>query len=166
MHRRIESDLEDLVRKLAISLVANVERHDAALSAPEAHAMAAIYLRWRRARDNLLNQDGLFHDPSWDMLIDLFVSEAACRRVSVSSVCIASAAPATTALRHLGVMHQRGLIERVASPDDGRKIFVELTDYSRLHISRLFGDLASQLTLAASQNRPLELARGQHHAHT
>ncbi len=43
----------------------------------------------------------LFADPAWDMLLDLALSEASGRRISVTSLCIASGVPTTTALRRL-----------------------------------------------------------------
>ena len=53
-------------------------------------------------------------------------SEIAQLRVPVSSLCIAAAVPATTALRWLKTMTQQGLFVRRADPHDGRRVFVEL----------------------------------------
>jgi hypothetical protein len=51
----------------------------------------------RRLRERLLPA-GLFADPAWDMLLDLYAAEIEEQPVSVTSACIAAAAPATTAL--------------------------------------------------------------------
>lgn len=50
----------------------------------------AIY-RFRRRRDRAFD-DGLFADPSWDILLDLFIAGKQGQRVSVSSACVSSAA--------------------------------------------------------------------------
>jgi len=49
-------------------------------------------------------------------------------RVAVSSLCIAAAVPATTALRWIRTLTDHGLFVRRADPDDGRRIFIELSD--------------------------------------
>lgn len=72
--------------------------------------------------------DGLFSDPAWDMLLDLTYARLAGKRVSVSSLCIASRVPATTALRRIGDLVAEGLATRVRDENDGRRVFVDLTD--------------------------------------
>jgi DNA-binding MarR family transcriptional regulator len=83
-------------------------------------------LRARRLRTRYFSEE-LFADPAWDMMLELFRVELAQQRVSISSLCIASAVPATTALRWIKTMTSQRLIERRADPHDGRRIFVELT---------------------------------------
>ncbi|TPG48283.1 hypothetical protein [Sphingomonas glacialis] len=55
-------------------------------------------IRARRLRDQHFG-GGLFEDPAWDMLLDLFAAELERAQVSVSSLCIAAAVAPTTALR-------------------------------------------------------------------
>lgn len=83
-------------------------------------------IRSRRERARYINSE-LFCDPAWDMLLDLFRAELAQQRVSVSSLCVAACVPATTALRYLKTMVDRGMIVRRADQRDGRRIFVELS---------------------------------------
>lgn len=88
-------------------------------------------IRARRLRGRYF-QDGLFADPAWDMLLDLLQAEISQLRVPVSSLCIAAAVPATTALRWLKTMVEQGLFIRRADPHDGRRVFIELApDASR-----------------------------------
>jgi len=90
-----------------------------------------VILRARRLRAHYFDQE-LFADPAWDMLLDLFQAELAHRRVPVSSLCIAAAVPATTALRWMKTMAEKGLIVRHSDPFDGRRVYVELApDTSR-----------------------------------
>ncbi|WCT75052.1 hypothetical protein PQ455_07505 [Sphingomonas naphthae] len=97
-------------------------------------------LRIRRRREAVLGK-GLFADPAWDMLLDLFVAEAAGRRISVSSACLASAVPPTTALRHLVLLEARGLIERRPAKADGRRINVALSPSALAELSALLTDI-------------------------
>lgn len=83
-------------------------------------------LRARRLRDGFFAQ-GLFEDPAWDMLLDLFAAEREGARVSVSSLCIAAAVAPTTALRWLNRLIAEGMIERRPDPRDRRRAFVALS---------------------------------------
>lgn len=97
-------------------------------------------IRARRLRGRYF-ADHLFADPAWDMLLDLFQAEIAQLRVPVSSLCIAAAVPATTALRWLKTMVQEGLFVRRADPHDGRRVFVELAPVASDGMRRYFADL-------------------------
>lgn len=93
-----------------------------------ATSLTENFIRLRRQRDKIFG-GSLFADPAWDMLLDLFVAqEKGLRPVSTSSLCIASAVPATTALRWIETLVQQGLVSRHADPKDGRRVFVRLTD--------------------------------------
>jgi len=97
--------------------------------APDAPAVSAetvrSIIRARRLRGRYFEEE-LFADPAWDMLLDLLQAEISHLRVPVSSLCIAAAVPATTALRWLKTMVQKGIFVRRADPHDGRRVFVEL----------------------------------------
>ncbi|WP_243444702.1 winged helix DNA-binding protein [Sphingosinicella humi] len=84
-------------------------------------------IRARRLRDQYFHSD-LFADPAWDMLLDLFAARLAQERVAVSSLCIAAAVPPTTALRWIKGLCEHGLFERSADPEDGRRVFIGLSD--------------------------------------
>ena len=92
---------------------------------PVSSELVRSIIRARRLRARFFQED-LFADPAWDMLLDLFQAEIAQLRVPVSSLCIAAAVPATTALRWLKTMVEQGLFVRRADPHDGRRVFVEL----------------------------------------
>lgn len=83
-------------------------------------------LRLRRLRNNYFSSE-LFADPAWDMLLDLTAAQLEGEKVAVSSLCIASAVPATTALRWIKTMCDAKLFERHADPLDGRRIFIGLS---------------------------------------
>ena len=86
-------------------------------------------IRVRRLRDRFF-QDELFADPAWDILLDLMASRLEGTKVSVSSLCIAAAVPATTALRWIKSMTDQGYLERRADPTDARRVYIHLSDDS------------------------------------
>lgn len=83
-------------------------------------------IRARRLRDQFFAPD-LFADPAWDMLLDLFAARLEGGHVSVSSLCIASAVPPTTALRWITTLSDAGLVARQDDPADKRRAFIVLT---------------------------------------
>lgn len=83
-------------------------------------------IRARRLRDQYFDI-GLFEDPAWDILLDLFAAELERVQVSVSSLCIAAAVAPTTALRWIAKMTEAGLLTRVPDPFDRRRAFMELS---------------------------------------
>jgi DNA-binding MarR family transcriptional regulator len=93
---------------------------------------ARRYLRLRRRRESLFASggfgEGMFGEPVWDMILDLYVARSQGKRISVSSLCLAAAVPPTTALRHINLMVQGGLATRQGDPDDARKVYIRLCD--------------------------------------
>jgi len=73
----------------------------------------------------------MFGEPAWDMLLDLYLASGDGKSISVSSACIASRAPATTALRWLRRMEQLGLVARVNDDSDRRRVYVTITDAAK-----------------------------------
>jgi len=103
------------------------------ISASEIRAI----IKLRRLRDRHFDPE-LFTDPAWDMMLDLMAARAEHSRVSVSSLCIAAAVPATTALRWIKTLTDQGVFIRVADPTDGRRVFIELSDKAAANISKYF----------------------------
>jgi len=97
-------------------------------------------IRARRLRARFFDEE-LFADPAWDMLLDLLQAEIAQHRVPVSSLCIAAAVPATTALRWIKTMTDAGLFRRRADPHDGRRVFVELSASASESMRRYFNEV-------------------------
>ncbi|TCD02287.1 MarR family transcriptional regulator [Erythrobacteraceae bacterium CFH 75059] len=117
------------------------------LPLPDPRLVRAV-LKHRQQRAALFGAD-LFADPVWDMLLDLAAARAEHRRVSVTSLCLASGVPPTTALRWLGQMVEAGLVERVRDPDDARRAFVAFTDRTAEAMARYFGQVQQAGILAA-----------------
>jgi len=100
-------------------------------------------IRQRQLRARFFEAD-LFADPAWDILLDLTAARAEHLRVSVTSLCIASGVPPTTALRWIGQMTDSGLLKRVEDEADRRRAFITLTDTAAEGMARYFAELAGQ----------------------
>ena len=121
----------------ALAELSNSARSGAYMTARALHAvpsealvdaeMVRGLIRVRRLREQFFPRD-LFADPAWDMLLDLMAARLEKSRVAVSSLCIAAAVPATTALRWIRTLVEHGLFLRCQDPEDGRRIFIELSD--------------------------------------
>lgn len=100
-------------------------------------SVARALIAWRRRRADAFDGAAvLFSDPAWAVLLDLYVEEAAGRRVSVTSACIAAGVPAATGLRWLARLETAGLIVRRDDEVDRHRAFVALTPDARTAMTR------------------------------
>ena len=103
-------------------------------------------IRARRLRARFFDSE-LFADPAWDMLLDLLAAEIQQHRVPVSSLCIAAAVPATTALRWIKTLTDNQMFVRRADPHDGRRIFVELSPAASAGMHAYFAEIGNPATV-------------------
>ena len=75
------------------------------------------------------------------MLLDLTAARVEHTRVSVTSLCIASGVPPTTALRWIGQLTEAGLLQRVEDETDRRRVFISLSDHGAEAMARYFAKL-------------------------
>lgn len=101
-------------------------------------------IRQRQMRARFFADD-LFADPAWDILLDLAAARVEGVRVSVTSLCIASGVPPTTALRWISEMVERGLLVRHDDDLDRRRAFIALSDKSALAMARYFSEAGRSL---------------------
>jgi DNA-binding MarR family transcriptional regulator len=106
---------------------------------PDARLIRRI-IRQRQQRDRFFSGE-LFSDPVWDMLLDLAAATSEYRKVSVTSLCIASRVPPSTALRWIGLMTEQGLLLRIEDPLDRRRVFIALSEKAMNAIARYFESL-------------------------
>jgi len=104
-----------------------------------------------RADRESIFESGLFSDPAWDMLLDLALAEASDRAISVTSLCLASGAPTTTALRRIDDLQEAKLIERMPDQTDRRRIMVQLTEGGRARMQEF---TARQMKRLAQDPKP------------
>ncbi len=100
----------------------------------------------RRERDRIFSE-GLFADPVWDILLDLYLAAGRGRDVAISSACLAASVPSTTGLRHIDRMVRAGLVERRSHPNDNRSALLGLTQSGRTKMSLWLGRLKTSGTI-------------------
>lgn len=131
----LRSDLRHLVTSASALLDIAVELESTVVAAgvdeapvtTSSLALARWEYRRRRSRARFFEADGLFGEPAWDMLLDLFIAGREGKALPVTSACIGAAVPVTTALRWLGLLEQRGLVVRQADRHDARRALVCLS---------------------------------------
>lgn len=126
------AELDRILSVIELQLVGL--RHQPAPTAPDpqsALAVARHIYSWRRRRDRFFAGFDIFGEPSWDVLLDLFIASETGIDLAVSAACIGSASPPTTGLRHIDALQYRGLVERVPDPNDRRRIWLRITARGR-----------------------------------
>ena len=103
-------------------------------------------IKRRQLRHRFFEGD-LFADPAWDMLLDLTAARAEHRRVSVTSLCIASGVPTTTALRWIAQLVEMGLFQRLKDDQDKRRVFIALSDSAADAMARYFAQVQEDALL-------------------
>ncbi|WPZ04175.1 MarR family transcriptional regulator [Blastomonas marina] len=112
-------------------------------------------------RDRFFGAD-IFRDPAWYILLDLFRYQVRGEDTSVSSACLAARAPPTTALRHLKLLSERGLVIREPDGNDERRTWVRLSD-SAYSAMRTYFVRAVPLPDFDEAPRPMGIPVGERH---
>jgi FixJ family two-component response regulator len=89
-----------------------------------------------------ISNGSLFGDPTWAMLLDLMIANLENRTVSVSSACIASGAPTTTALRLVNKLVADAILDRIPDNKDGRRDFLVIAPDIKALLSSYLNDMA------------------------
>lgn len=129
-------------------LIVNIPQGHNARAVPLDAGRIRMIIRQRQMRASFFKR-GLFSDPAWDMLLDLTAAQIEGIRVSVTSLCIASGVPDTTALRWINVMIDEGLFKRVNDKNDKRRVFIELTSKAVTAVDGYFHALGGERDTAA-----------------
>lgn len=141
------ADLELQVEKLVCALTELRRRSDEDLPPMRSDPASAETIRFVREIMRLREQGAKmfpechFADPQWDILFDLYATEIAQQRTSISSVCVGANVPMTTGLRHLEIMVKQGTVVRYPDPRDARRVFVRLSDDARERMDTLIANL-------------------------
>lgn len=98
----------------------------------------------------------LLGEPAWDILIDLYINQTLGRRIAVSAACVASRAPFTTALRHIRLLCEAGVMRRVPDKGDRRRLWLELSEDAMqsmdAYLDRSFAEITAILRKLAPQD--------------
>ena len=92
--------------------------------------------------------DVLEPDATWAMLSELLRARITRRRVSVTSLCLASRNPVTTALRRIDRLMRAGLITYALDPRDRRRKYIELTSEGLARVQGAVRSIGEQWTAA------------------
>lgn len=95
-----------------------------------------LMIRLRNARAGIFGEADLFHDPAWDILLDLYAAELEGRAVPLTSASIASMVPPSTATRWITLLENRGLVRKAVVDHEKRWPNLELTEKARDAIER------------------------------
>jgi DNA-binding MarR family transcriptional regulator len=79
----------------------------------------------RRRRSEVL-PDGIFGEPGWEILLQLYVQQQG-TRMNIATLTGSLNLPASTVLRWLNYLQDKQFIRREVHPTDQRSVFVELT---------------------------------------
>ena len=101
-------------------------------------------MRHLRMRRNESVGAPLFRDPAWDMLLELFSSHERGQNVSVSSLCLASGVPISTALRHIDRLEVHGMASREGDENDERRLWIRPTEKALNYVANAAAALAEQ----------------------
>jgi len=107
-------------------------------------AMAKLAARMRRIRDDILGATH-FGEPAWDILLELFVACGEARPMQVSSVCLGTNVPPTTALRWITALVEAGVIVRARDPNDRRRAMLALSPSAMAGMTHMFETMAGEM---------------------
>ncbi|MCW1384405.1 winged helix DNA-binding protein [Novosphingobium sp. KCTC 2891] len=107
----------------------------------EAFRLAKALYDLRRRRDSASSVKGLFGEPGWDILLDLFIAHRRGTELQVSSVCIEAGVPSTTILRWISRLERDGLVYRAADKGDARRRYVRLTPDGHALMRQVLGSI-------------------------
>jgi hypothetical protein len=109
-------------------------------------------IRERRVRERYF-KEVRFGEPAWDIILDLTLAWFENKTVAVSSLCIASGVPMSTAMRWINDMIEAGLIDRWIDPTGGRRNLMRISPATRDAMLRYLSALTVSEN-AVSQSSP------------
>ena len=115
-------------------------------------------IRERRVRERFF-KEARFGEPAWDIILDLTLAWFEGKTVAVSSLCIASGVPMSTAMRWINEMIEAGLIDRWIDPTDGRRNLMQVSPNTRDAMLRYLAALNVSEN-AVSHTLPEAVAQG------
>ncbi|GGN50289.1 hypothetical protein GCM10011349_21820 [Novosphingobium indicum] len=138
----LAEELNDLIMRL--------EAGQLSLDDPEEHHQTPTIEDWmdtvsetynlRRHREKIFETSQLFGEPTWDILLDLFMAELKNVKMQTTSVCIGAQVPQTTALRWIALLEREDLVRRYRDNEDSRRVYIQLTDSALRKLVQIFYD--------------------------
>jgi hypothetical protein len=147
-----DSNLLDLIasiRKLEEYLIVREVERPVQEGWPFALGSASFYLwlketyRRRFLRPRYFNPEYFSGEAAWNILLDLAAALIEGKRIAVTSACIASGVPPTTALRWISLLEEDGMILKENDFSDKRRTFLRISDRGMALINSYYNDLHS-----------------------
>jgi DNA-binding MarR family transcriptional regulator len=132
----MDEDLIDISLRVPRAMVESAilaARHGVGGGVRDKTMLARTIVAGRRRRSQIFPRVR-FGEPSWDMILELYLASCDGQGLDVTSLCQASGAPQTTALRYVEMLERQGLITREPDRADGRRIFVVPQESLRLQL--------------------------------
>ncbi len=123
-----EKDRDDAARLL--TLILGGERSEGTMRDLDSVPIARAILEDRKRRCQIFNP-GMFGEPGWDLLLNLYVMDRDGPRLTIGKLAQLAGVSLSTGLRWMEYLKDQGLITRVDHPTDARTAFVALTDKAR-----------------------------------
>lgn len=157
--RILADELNELISKIEMSQ--HTLDDDAPLPSPTADdwleaAMDAYNMR--RHREKVFGAAQLFGEPTWDILLDLFIAELRNVKMQTTSVCIGAQVPQTTALRWLALLERENLVRRYRDSGDSRRVYIQLTELALKKMVQIFYDRCFAM-MSKKRYQPPRLSR-------
>jgi len=142
--RLTKRDVKDAARLLKI-ITGDTDDLSVLLNGPVAEGIdrrglverARAVVASRHLRSQFFNRS-IFGEPAWDLLLVLYVADAADARQTIGKLADAISLPPTTALRWFGYLEKEGLVGRVPHPTDRRVTFIQLLEKGRRALDAYF----------------------------
>jgi DNA-binding MarR family transcriptional regulator len=109
----------------------------------EARLAVAKWVYWSRGLRPTTLASSMFGEPTWDLLLDLYIRDKVGARSSVTSACIGSRVPHTTALRHIAALSKTGWIVRIPDEGDKRRFWLALSPMALKKLDAHFDNLTA-----------------------
>lgn len=113
--------------------VADAMARVAPLPPAELLTAARRFAMARQVRDDMFGL-GMFLNPGWNIMLELFIAGEEGRNVTIKSACVAACVPQSTALRHIAHLIDVRLAVRAQHPSDARSAYLKLSERGRTKI--------------------------------
>jgi DNA-binding MarR family transcriptional regulator len=100
----------------------------------EDHVLSILCVR--RGRDEVMGR-GLFSDPAWDILLELYAARLGQRRMTLNELARSIGAPQSTVARWITVLTDKGLVIALTEADEAVRLWVELSAEGDAAMKRL-----------------------------
>lgn len=100
---------------------------------------------WRLRSEQLGKELGFDDETSWNILLDLFVSDSKGRSVVSSDLAFAYLVPKSTLGRYVDFLCEKRLVNKVRDPKNKVRVLLSLTEYGTRLLSKALERMGSEL---------------------